>query len=339
MSRLSKLYEAMETLVSEGLELSPTQEAQLRKAENEIIQNEILPVLTEKIEPVLGQIKRELVLVVDYVPNQPLKVSLSRKRNITDVLTDAVEISPKRQNKVTATDIKRSAKINFKVTFADGYICDGNGKDTFINALRHMNLSRVATFKGRTFADFPLVGHRQRVTEDHYKWQEHVEGWWIYINMGNETKIEIIKQVAKFLGISLKVEAPEIERLEHNNINKNKRAMFSLNGGQPMNKRTSVLNVVKLYISEHPEATFAQIKDMFPDYLQGSYGVVKPVEYINRRIENGHDDANRYFLKPSDVLISSDNISFAVCHQWGDNFQYFISHIERKLRWVLKECY
>lgn len=84
----------METLESEGLHLSAEQEAQLRKAEEEIIQKEILPVLTEKIEPVLAQIERELVLVVDYVPGTPLKVSLSRKRNLTEVFTDAVEIKP-----------------------------------------------------------------------------------------------------------------------------------------------------------------------------------------------------------------------------------------------------
>lgn len=61
MSRLSKLYQAMETLASEGLELSAEQEAQLRKAEEEIIQKEILPVLTEKIEPLklIAHIRRQ----------------------------------------------------------------------------------------------------------------------------------------------------------------------------------------------------------------------------------------------------------------------------------------
>ena len=38
--------------------------------------------------------KRELVLVVDYVPGTPLKVSLSRKRNLFDALEDVVEIKP-----------------------------------------------------------------------------------------------------------------------------------------------------------------------------------------------------------------------------------------------------
>lgn len=87
----------METLASGRLELSTEQEAQLRKAEEEMIQKEILPVLTEKIEPVLNQIERELVLVVDYTPKQPLKVSLSCKRNIAYVLSDAVEIKPNPQ--------------------------------------------------------------------------------------------------------------------------------------------------------------------------------------------------------------------------------------------------
>lgn len=94
MSKLSKLYQGIETIASEGLEPSVEQEVQLRKAEEGIIQKEILPVLTGKIDPVLNQTEHELVLVVDYTPMQPLKVCLSRKRNINYILSDAVEIKP-----------------------------------------------------------------------------------------------------------------------------------------------------------------------------------------------------------------------------------------------------
>jgi len=68
MSKLSKLYEAQQTLKENGLSFSEEQEAQLRALEEDIIKNDILPVLTEQIEPALKQVQRELVLVVDYVP-------------------------------------------------------------------------------------------------------------------------------------------------------------------------------------------------------------------------------------------------------------------------------
>ncbi len=72
-------------------ELGPTINEDLVKEANEleeeIIKKEILPVLTEMIEPALQPAKRELALVVDYIPSQSLSVHLSRKCNFTTELT------------------------------------------------------------------------------------------------------------------------------------------------------------------------------------------------------------------------------------------------------------
>lgn len=88
MSRLSKLYEAMETLRKEGLPVDENLEKKANELEENIIKKEILPVLSKTIEPALQPVKRELVLVVDYVPGQPLSVHLSRKRNFAAELTE-----------------------------------------------------------------------------------------------------------------------------------------------------------------------------------------------------------------------------------------------------------
>lgn len=92
MSRLSDLYKAMETLRKEGLPVGEDLEKEANELEEEIIKKEILPVLSKTIEPALQPVKRELVLVVDYVPGQPLSVHLSRKRNFAAELTDAKEM-------------------------------------------------------------------------------------------------------------------------------------------------------------------------------------------------------------------------------------------------------
>ena len=94
MSTLSELYITMENLRKLNLLIDERLKQEAAKLEEDLIRTEILPTLTEKIEPALEQVQRELVLVVDYVPGIPLKVSISRKRNITDVLPDAVEIKP-----------------------------------------------------------------------------------------------------------------------------------------------------------------------------------------------------------------------------------------------------
>lgn len=93
MTKLEKLYNSIQTLKELGATLPEELIAQTDKLEEEIIKKEILPVATEKIEPILGQIQRELVLVVDYMPNEPLSVRISRKRNFT-AEAETIEITP-----------------------------------------------------------------------------------------------------------------------------------------------------------------------------------------------------------------------------------------------------
>lgn len=211
MSRLSKLYQAMETLASEGLELSAEQEAQLGKAEEEIIQKEILPVLTEKIEPVLGQIERELVLVVDYVPGAPLKVSLSRKRNISDVLTDAVEILPDPQvthrtlgpQKAKKDDIAKKTRL--RVTMPDGTKIEHRAaKDTFVEVIKKIGVERVRPI-GLKFCKVPIVSN----TRDEKYGQAQVSvggGWLILTHSSTKDKKKQLDKIAKTLKLNLKVE-------------------------------------------------------------------------------------------------------------------------------------
>lgn len=342
MSKLSKLYTTIESLKELNLPIDELLQQEVDKLEEDLIRTEILPTLTDKIEPALAQVQRELVLVVDYVPGEPLKVSLSRKRNIADVLTDAVEISPKRPHVVTATDITRSPNVDFRVRFADGKVCEGNGKQVFIDSLKHMILPRVATFDGRTFAGFPLVGRKQRVTEDGYKWQENVDGWWVYINMSNETKMSMLKQVATTLGISLTIEVlknstssnshnPKSER-----HTKGKRALYSIEKGKPMNKRATVYAVIEKYLYANDGVSVDEIEKVFPKYIQGSYGVIATEKELSERRKKGLQVDNRYFIDRP--LYDGYGTTFYVCHQWGDeNFDKFCSHVWEELDWHIEE--
>ena len=64
MTKLQKLYSTIQNLKELGLELGDDLLKQTSELEQEIIKNEILPVVSEKIEPIISQIQRELVLVV-----------------------------------------------------------------------------------------------------------------------------------------------------------------------------------------------------------------------------------------------------------------------------------
>ncbi|MCM1320371.1 MAG: hypothetical protein NC217_08340 [Muribaculaceae bacterium] len=100
----------------------------------------------------------------------------------------------------------RNESIGFSVKFADGTLIKYNtAQRTLIETLKHIGLDRVAKYKDESFKGFPLVGKRKRVTRPSRTWQKLVDGWWIYVVMGNPRAIACIKGVAKMLGISLEI--------------------------------------------------------------------------------------------------------------------------------------
>ena len=148
MSRLGDLYKAMETLRKENLSTDEL-EKQVSILEENIIKKEILPIVTQSIEPALKQVQRELVLVVDYVPNAPISVHLSRKSNITEILdAKRLEIDPEVEHREFGPRQKRTSKIASKTGLcihrSDGSILqEHNAASTFIAAIQEAGLLKV----------------------------------------------------------------------------------------------------------------------------------------------------------------------------------------------------
>lgn len=91
------------------------------------------------------------------------------------------------------------------------------------------------------------------------------------------------------------------------------KTQYSINGGAFLGKRRFVHQLVKLYVEQHPSATFAELEQVFKPEFQGSYGMIRTVDYIR---EKGVEEY-RYLMKVNEVLRSADGVTFAVCSQWG----------------------
>lgn len=151
MSRLDDLYKAMETFRREDVSFPDDMEQKLRTLEEDLIKKEILPVLTRTIEPALKPVQRELVLVVDYVPGQPLSVHLSRKRNFTTELVDAKDIvlDPAVEHSThapshTEDKIERGPARALSVTFPDGtVIAENTAVKTLLKVVLKIGVANV----------------------------------------------------------------------------------------------------------------------------------------------------------------------------------------------------
>ena len=210
MSKLSKLYELRRLSQEFGMEWTEKQERQLEAEEEHLIKNEVLPVVTKSIEPALSQVERELVIVVDYVPGTPLKVSLSRKRNLLEVLEDVVEIKP--DPEVEHTEKKKGGKkvvtnprTRLSIKMPDGStIEERTAWESLQKFILRAGVEKVRAV-GLIANKIPLVSN---TVDKKYKTAQKPlgNGWLLMTCSDTATKRKQILAIAKALSLSVNVE-------------------------------------------------------------------------------------------------------------------------------------
>ncbi|MBD5306187.1 MAG: hypothetical protein HDS14_00955 [Bacteroides sp.] len=210
MSTLSELYITMENLRKLNLPIDERLKQEAAKLEEDLIRTEILPTLTEKIEPALAQVQRELVLVVDYVPGAPLKVSLSRKRNIADVLPDAVEIKPDpvvehTEKKKGGKKVVTNPRTRLKITMPDGSIIEERTAwESFYKFVLKVGVDKVRAV-GLICNKIPLVSNT--VDKKYQTAQKPLgNGWLLMTCSDTATKQKQILAIASQIGMKIKVD-------------------------------------------------------------------------------------------------------------------------------------
>ena len=216
---LQDLYDIIEKSKKRKLILSKDVIRQINEIEEGIIRNEILPAMSKDIEPRLSAIKRDLVLVVEYHPGEPISVALSRKMKINQI-TDAKTITPI-QEKVgepvvstkkapseephTPTKQVVNHTKGLRVQFPDGtVVCHTTAIDTFIAVLLRVGLQRVHELNIQ-HAGYNLVSRVKRPSNGPI-WQHELDGWYIYSNTQNLVKMNELLYISEKLHLGLKVD-------------------------------------------------------------------------------------------------------------------------------------
>lgn len=210
MSTLSELYITMENLRKLNLPIDERLKQEAAKLEEDLIRTEILPTLTEKIEPALAQVQRELVLVVDYVPGTPLKVSLSRKRNLFDALEDVVEIKPDpvvehTEKKKGGKKVVTNPRTRLRITMPDGSIIEERTAwESLQKFILHVGVEKVRAV-GLIANKIPLVSN---TVDEKYKTAQKPlgNGWLLMTCSDTATKRKQIFAIASYIGMKLNVD-------------------------------------------------------------------------------------------------------------------------------------
>lgn len=210
MSTLSELYITMENLRKLNLPIDDRLKQEAAKLEEDLIRTEILPTLTEKIEPALAQVQRELVLVVDYVPGTPLKVSLSRKRNLFNALEDVVEIKPDpvvehTEKKKGGKKVVTNPRTRLRITMPDGSIIEERTAwESLQKFILHVGVEKVRAV-GLIANKIPLVSN---TVDEKYKTAQKPlgNGWLLMTCSDTATKRKQILAIVSHYNLNVKVE-------------------------------------------------------------------------------------------------------------------------------------
>lgn len=216
MSRLEKLYNTMDNLHELGLTINEDLEREVNELEEEIIKKEILPILTKNIEPALQPVQRELVLVVDYMPGQPISVHLSRKRNFTADMPDAKEIvvDPEVTHLQHGSHTDEDDKIHhgpardMAVFFPDGkMIAEKTAAETLVKVVKKIGVARVRQVvedHHLKFCKVPVISNRRDAKYGSSQ-KDLGDGWLLITHSNNAMKKTFIEKVSEMLRLGIKV--------------------------------------------------------------------------------------------------------------------------------------
>lgn len=213
MNKLEELYNTMDSLKKLNLPIDDKLLQAVDELEEQIIKTEVLPAITKDIEPRLRQIKRKLVLVVDYDPDEGLNVKLSRKVNISKLIEgknineNSTQASPHKE--IHRYSSNKSESKGLVVTYRDGTeVCERTAIDTFIKVLRHIGLSRVKSI-GIMHSGYNLVDTKKRPDTTNAIWQHKVDGYYVFCVLSNRQKMNDLKIISDYFQLGMTVRIVE----------------------------------------------------------------------------------------------------------------------------------
>ena len=204
-TNLEILYDSIKGFEELGVSLPKETQAKLDELEEQLITSEVLPALTKDIEPRLSKIQRELVLVVEYKPGEPISVALSRKTNITELLkAKRLEIDPQVEHKTYQQKPKPLSRIAPRTGLCiyrkDGTILqERDAATTFTKAIIEADILRVRSL-GLRLCGMNIVS--TTIDSKYGKAQREVgRGLYVLTHSNTNCKKQILEKINQMLNM------------------------------------------------------------------------------------------------------------------------------------------
>lgn len=244
MNKLEQLYAFIDKQKLSG-EITPAQEEIYKKVEELLIMEDATSRIAKAVAPELSNIRRSVSFIVDYNPGGKIQVRPVLEGTIIEgnatVVSPQVEVDDETEPVpfhedtfetlgiskdslvydgedepgeplpgaepivISRNNIKDSESHDLRITIDGKVFEEKNSIQTFIKALQYIGLDNVAKV-GIICCGYNLVDSRKR-TDGNRKWQQQVDGKWIYVYFSNPTKCKYLFDIADYYHFNIRIEA------------------------------------------------------------------------------------------------------------------------------------
>lgn len=248
-------------------------------------------------------------------------------------------------NKQEGSQKRDSTKYLIRVKYPNGRVfCSNLVWETLVDVIKYAGAERVERLHIIWTGD-NLVSSRLNSNSLYKSAQKDVgNGLYVSTHSSTDTKYKQIEKINNKLCLGLKVEKvyvgeggnlqvkKDVEPYNRNTLNSSSRdrTKYSFEGGQMLSKRRFVLEVVKHYVSSHPNISYESLLRIFPASLHSnkSNGVIKPYDVVAKQIKYNPDISKRFFLKQDEIIELSNGMRIVVHNQWGESFNKFLEAVK-----------
>lgn len=197
MEKLDKAYEALELLESLGLPISIDQQQAIFDLEQEYLNEEILPLLKQELEPLVSKFRGKFTVEISYKRETGLNVHLLN--SLTDLCKTTVELTGRGKPKIK--------KYILRVVFPDGHAVQHQQVlQTLVDVVEFAGAERVRSLNINTVTG-NLISDEQDDHERYGVGQKQLStGQYVQTYSSTDVKYDQIKRINRELGLGLQVE-------------------------------------------------------------------------------------------------------------------------------------
>ena len=201
MKELDKAYEAVEMLESLGVPVSKETLNAIVQKEREHLLNEIVPLIKQELEPLVGKMRTSFHLSISYSKETGIDISYAEPQK-----------QVKNELLIEDVDGYRWKKSRIRVTFPDKHVSyHKKVSDTFFDVIKYagaMNVERM----GCMLFGMNIISRTLYENEKYKKYQREIEpGVYVCTYCNTERRLKILNEINHKLKLNLVIEEVMIE--------------------------------------------------------------------------------------------------------------------------------